>query len=327
MDGLACHTGGMSKVTIVGAGSVGTASAFALLTTHSVDHVCLYDIDTDKVQAEAADLAHAASVAGSVRIIGGHRPDVTAGSDVVVITAGANRSPGQTRLELAEKNTSLVVDIAKELLLHSPDAVIVVVTNPCDVVATVAQGALALPPSRVMSSGTLLDTARLRAVLAARMGVSAQSVSASVLGEHGESQFVLWSEASISGVPVSAWQGPGGPLGQVERDQIAQSVRDAGKHVIQGKGVTNWGIGQAVARIVRAIVTDENHVLPVATVLNGYHDISGVAVSVPHLVNRHGAHPVAMWEMDSLERDLLGVSAAEVERSVLGLGMPPATMG
>jgi len=315
----------MTKVTIVGAGSVGTASAFALLHTQAVDEICLFDIDSDKVRAEVSDLAHAASVSSSVRIRGGHRPDVTGGSDVVVITAGANRSPGQTRLELAEKNTDLVVTIARDLLSHSPEAVIVVVTNPCDVVATVAQAALALPPSRVISSGTVLDTARLRSVLAARMAVSAQSVSASVLGEHGESQFVLWSEANISGVPVSLWQGPGGPLGDEEKEQIAKSVRDAGKDVIQGKGVTNWGIGQSVSRIVGAIVADEHQVLPVATVLNGYHDISGVAVSVPHLVNRHGAHPVAMWEMDLSERDLLTASAAQVGLSVAGLGVPPAT--
>lgn len=315
----------MTKVTIVGAGSVGTASAFALLHTQAVDEMCLYDIDADKVRAEVADLAHAAALTSSVRISGGHRPDVTAGSDVVVITAGANRSPDQTRLELAEKNTSLVVGIAKELLLHSAEAVFVIVTNPCDVVATVAQGALALPPSRVISSGTVLDTARLHSVLSARMGVSTQSVSASVLGEHGESQFVLWSEANISGVPVSSWQGPGGPLGEDEKDEIARSVRDAGKDVIHGKGVTNWGIGQSVSRIVTAIVTDEHQVLPVATVLNGYHDISGVAVSVPHLVNRHGAHPVAMWEMDVAERELLRASATHVQLSLAGVGMPPAT--
>lgn len=315
----------MTKITIVGAGSVGTASAFALLLDQSVDEICLYDIDTDKVRAEVADLSHAASVSSSIRISGGHRPDVTAGSDVLVMTAGANRAPGQTRLELAEKNTHLVVGISQELLLHSPDAVIIVVTNPCDVVATVAQGALALPPSRVISSGTVLDTARLRAVLSARMGVSAQSVSAWVLGEHGESQFVLWSQASVAGVPVSGWQGPGGPLDAADQDQIAQSVRDAGKDVIQGKGVTNWGIGQSISRIVRAIVADEHQVLPVATVLNGYHDISGVAVSVPHLVNRHGAHPVAMWQMDPAERDHLVASAQQVEASVAGVGTSPTS--
>jgi L-lactate dehydrogenase len=313
----------MTKVTIVGAGSVGTASAFALLHAGRVDEICLYDIDVDKVRAEVADLSHAAAVGSGVTFSGGHRPDVTAGSDVLVITAGTNRAPGQTRLELAEKNTSLVVNIAKDLMAQSPEAVIVVVTNPCDVVATIAQGALALPPSRVISSGTLLDTARLRSVLAGRMGVSPGSVSAWVLGEHGESQFVLWSEASIAGVPLGAWQGPGGALSAADQEEIARSVRDAGKEVIEGKGVTNWGIGQSVARIVRAVVTDEHHVLPVATVLNGYQGISGVAVSVPHLVNRHGAHPVAMWQMDSAERDHLVASAREVEQSVSGVGVPP----
>lgn len=317
----------MTKVTIVGAGSVGTATAFALLNAHSVDEICLFDIDTDKVRAEVADLSHAAAVNGSIRFSGGHRTDVTAGSDVLVITAGANRSPGQTRLELAEKNTSLVVGIANELLAQSPDAVIIVVTNPCDVVATVAQSALALPPSRVISSGTILDTARLRSALAARMGVSAQSVAAWVFGEHGESQFVLWSQASVAGVPVVAWQGPGGALSAADKDLIAQRVRDAGKEVIEGKGVTNWGIGQSVSHIVQAVVADEHQVLSVATVLNGYHGISGVAVSVPHLVNRHGAHPVAMWQMDLLERDLLVASAQQVHASVAGVGMPPPAGG
>lgn len=299
-----------SKLTVVGAGSVGASTAYAALIRGSARHVALYDIATAKVEAEVLDLAHGTQFTGASDIIGGSDISVVEGSQVVVITAGAKQNPGQTRIELAEVNAGILRKMMPELLSVAPDAVYVIVTNPCDVLTVLAQEATGLPPERIFASGTVLDTSRLRWKLAERAGVSTSSVHAYIVGEHGDTEFPMWSKATIGSVPILDWVSPGHPrMSQDELDAIAIDVRDAAYKVILGKGATNFAIGLSSARIVEAILNDEHAVMPVSTVLDDFHGIDGVALSVPSIVSASGAVPIRETVFSPHELDLLRDSA------------------
>lgn len=299
-----------SKLTVVGAGSVGSSVAYAALIRGSARHVALYDIATEKVEAEVLDLAHGTQFTGSSDIIGGSDISVAAGSHVVVITAGAKQNPGQTRTELAGVNAGIIRRMMPELLSVAPNAVYVIVTNPCDVLTVIAQQETGLPPERIFASGTVLDTSRLRWKLGERAGVSTASVHAHIIGEHGDTEFPLWSRATIGTVPILDWETPGHPRFTLEElDEIAVDVRDAAYKVIQGKGATNYAIGLSSARIVEAILRDEHAVMPVSTVLRDFHGIDGVALSVPSIVSAAGALPIRTTAFSDRELDLLRQSA------------------
>ncbi len=299
-----------SKLTVVGAGSVGSSTAYAALIRSSARHVALYDIATEKVEAEVLDLAHGTQFTGSSDIIGGSDISVVEGSHVVVITAGAKQKPGQTRIELAATNANILQTMMPQLLEVAPDAIYVIVTNPCDVLTVLAQEATSLPPERIFASGTVLDTSRLRWRLAQRAGVSPTSVHAYIVGEHGDTEFPLWSRATVGSVPILDWRSEGHPpMTATELDQIAVEVRDAAYKVIQGKGATNYAIGLSSARVVEAILRDEHAVMPVSTVLRDYHGIEGVALSVPSVVSARGAVPILETDFSPSELGLLRRSA------------------
>ncbi len=299
-----------SKLTVVGAGSVGASTAYAALIRGSARHVALYDIATAKVEAEVLDLAHGTQFTGSSDIVGGSDISVVEGSHVVVITAGAKQNPGQTRIELAGVNAGILKTMMPQLLEVAPNAIYVIVTNPCDVLTVLAQEQTGLPPERIFASGTVLDTSRLRWRLAERAGVSRASVHAYIVGEHGDTEFPLWSTATVGTVPILEWESEGYPRMTVdELDAIAVDVRDAAYKVIQGKGATNYAIGLSSARIVEAILHDEHAVMPVSTVLHDYHGIDGVALSVPSVVNAAGAHPIPQTPYSPSELGLMRRSA------------------
>lgn len=299
-----------SKLTVVGAGSVGSSVAYAALIRGSARHVALYDIATEKVEAEVLDLAHGTQFTGSSDIIGGSDISVAAGSHVVVITAGAKQKPGQTRIELAEVNAGIIRSMMPDLLEVAPNAIYVIVTNPCDVLTVIAQEETGLPPERIFASGTVLDTSRLRWKLAQRAGVSTASVHAHIIGEHGDTEFPLWSRATIGTVPILEWETPGHPRFTLdELQEIAVDVRDAAYKVILGKGATNYAIGLSSARIVEAILSDEHAVMPVSTVLRDFHGLDGVALSVPSIVSAKGAVPIRNTSFSEGEQALLRQSA------------------
>jgi L-lactate dehydrogenase len=309
-----------SKVTIVGAGSVGSSAAYAALIRGSARHVALYDIAAAKVDAEVLDLAHGTQFTGSSDIVGGSDLSVVEGSHVVVITAGAKQDPGQTRIELAGVNAGIMKRMMPELLEAAPNAIYVIVTNPCDVLTVLAREATGLPPERIFSSGTVLDTSRLRWQLAQRAGVSASSVHAYIVGEHGDTEFPLWSSASIGTVPILDWRPDAGqPMTVDELDTIAVDVRDAAYKVIQGKGATNYAIGLSTARIIEAILNDERAVMPVSTVLHDFHGIDGVALSVPSIVSSAGAVPVRETTFSEKELGLLRRSAGTLREVAASL--------
>jgi L-lactate dehydrogenase len=303
-----------SKVTVVGAGSVGSSAAYAMLIRGSARHVALYDIAEKKVEAEALDLAHGTQFTEASDVVGGSDVSVAEGSHVVVVTAGAKQHPGQTRLELAEVNAGILRTMMPQLCEVAPDAIFVIVTNPCDVLTVIAREATGLPPERVFASGTVLDTSRLRWRLAERAGVATTSVHASIVGEHGDTGFPLWSNATIGPVPIRDWVTPAGDrMSAEELDRIALEVREAAYRVIQGKGATNYAVGLAGARIVEAIVGDQHAVMPVSTVLDDVHGVSGMALSVPSVVSARGAVPIRETRFSDDEDALFRASRAATE--------------
>ncbi|MTE24876.1 L-lactate dehydrogenase [Microbacterium sp. ZXX196] len=299
-----------AKVTIVGAGAVGSATAYATLIRGAARNVVLYDINAARVTAEALDLAHGAMFTGSSAVIGTSDIADTAGSHVIIVTAGAAQKPGQTRLELIETNARIFQTMIPELVEASPEAIVIIVTNPCDVLTTLAVEQTGADPARMFASGCVLDTSRLRWLLAERAGVATTSVHAYIAGEHGDTEFPLWSTARIGPVPLLEWTRDGRRVFSAEElDGLAHEVRTAAYRIIEGKGATNYAIGLSATRIAEAVLRDENAILPVSTVLGSVQGIDGVAMSVPCVVGRGGATPIAETEMSAGELELFRASA------------------
>lgn len=280
-----------TKLGIVGAGAVGATLAYAALMRGAARTVALYDVNRDKVTAEALDLAHGIQFVPMAHVDGSDDLAVLADSDVIAFTAGAKQQPGQSRLDLAETTIALVRDLMPRLVAVAPHAIHLLVTNPVDVVTYAALKASGLPRERVFGSGTVLDSSRLRFLLAEHTGVAIQNIHAYIAGEHGDSELPLWSSASIASVPLLEWQGleGRGPLTAADRERIASDVVGSAYRIIAGKGATNYAIALAASRIIEAVVADERRILPVSSLLEDYHGISDVCLSVPTLVHAAGA--------------------------------------
>ena len=310
-----------SKLAIIGAGAVGTSIAYAAIIRGSAREVVISDVDAARVEAEMLDLAHGTLFTGSTSITGGDDLDIVIGAHVIVITAGAKQHAGQSRLDLASTNVDILRDLMPKLVARAPDAVYLLVTNPCDVMVVAAHEISGLPSGRVFGSGTVLDTSRLRWLLAERVGVSASSVHAMIVGEHGDSEFPLWSQASVGPVPILEWRTEDvPPLDLDELDRIATDVRNAAYRVIAGKGATNYAIGLSVARIAEAVLRDEGAVLPVSSMLTDYRGISGVALSIPSVVDARGISHVIDAPFSPRELELLTISAEAVMKTLRPLG-------
>jgi L-lactate dehydrogenase len=320
-----------SKLAIVGAGAVGTSLAYAALIRESAREVALYDINSAKVAAEVLDLAHGTQFTGASRVTGGDDLDVVSDANVVVITAGARQHPGQSRLDMAGVNVDILRDLMPKLVQRAPDAIFVLVTNPVDVLAVAAQQFSGLPPHRVFGSGTVLDSSRLRWMLSERVGVAISNVHALIVGEHGDSEFPLWSQARIGPISLADWMLTSGasgsaaagpvPFTEAEFESIADDVKNAAYRVIEGKGATNYAIGLSGARIVEAVLRDEGAVLPVSSVLTNYRGVSRVALSVPSVIDAGGIARVIDVPFSSKEQALFEHSAATLRASLDTLGL------
>jgi L-lactate dehydrogenase len=310
------------KVSVVGAGSVGATVAYATLIRGAPRTVALYDIDGDKVRAEVLDLNQGSQFYPTAKVIGSDDVVVTADSDIVVITAGAKQKPGQTRLELAAVNVEMCRTLVPALLELSPEAILLLVTNPVDIVTYAALQASGLPSRRVFGSGTVLDSSRLRTLLAQHCDVAVHSVQAFIVGEHGDSQVAAWSQAAIGGVPLRQWSVPGrAPLDDHELDRIAREVVTAAEQVIRGKGATNFAIGLATAGIVEAVLHDERSVLPVSSLLSGQYGIDDVCLSLPSIVDAQGVDAVLTPPLTGDEVNALRRSAHTVRGVERSLGI------
>jgi L-lactate dehydrogenase len=311
-----------NKVAIVGAGSVGATLAYASLIRGVVHDVVLYDMNAEKVEAEVLDLRHGLLFVPAADVDGSDDVQICAGADVIAITAGAKQRPGQTRLELAGTNVEICRALIPNLLDVAPDAVIVMVTNPVDVLTLAALKFSGLPKNRVLGSGTVLDSARLRDLIARYLGVASQSVHAWIAGEHGDSEFPLWSSASVGSVPVQDFSMPDGArLDLATEERIAKEVVTAAERIIRGKGATNYAVGLAATRVIEAILRDENSVLPVSSLIDGRYGLSDVCLSLPSLVNKSGVAAMLDVPMSERELELLKKSAQEVRAVASSLGL------
>ena len=311
-----------TKVAVVGAGSVGATLAYACLVRGIGRTIALYDVNADKTRAEVLDLQHGLQFVPQATVIGSDDIEVCREADLVVITAGAKQKPGQTRLELAEANVALSRALVPQLLEVAPDAILLLVTNPVDVVTYAALKYSGLSSQRVFGSGTVLDSSRLRLLVAEHCGVAVQSVHAYIAGEHGDSEIPLWSSASIGSVPLLAWDVPGRPpLDAAIRDDIVRRVIGAAGEIIRGKGATNYAVGLAAARIIEAVLDDQRQVLPVSSLLDGQAGIRDVCLSLPSVVDRLGVDVVLPGPLSAEEADGLRRSADTVKDVIKSVGL------
>lgn len=307
------------KISVIGAGSVGSSLAYACLIRGSADIVCLYDINKDKVEAEVADLAHGTQFTPA-SVMGGADIKDTVNSDIVFITAGAKQKPGQTRLDLAGVNAGILKSLMPQLLEQSPNALFVLVTNPCDVLTVVAQDISGLPSSRVFSTGTMLDTSRLRWLIRQWANVAQRHVHATIVGEHGDSEFPLWSIAQISGVPIREWKVDGESVFTDEvLDDLAHEAAFAAYKIIEGKGATNYAIGLTGARLAEALLGANRSILPLSSVIDDVHGVKDVALSMPCIVSREGIEGVVPVPMSDGEITKLHASAERLKDSLSSL--------
>src|SRR5688500_14358343 len=319
-----------SKIAIVGAGSVGATIAYACLIRGVGKQIALFDVKRAKVDAEVLDLNHGLQFVPMATVEGSDDVGACADADVVVITAGAKQKPGQTRMDLATANADICRKLVPQLLSVAPNAVFLLVTNPVDVITYVTLRLTGLPPQRVLGSGTVLDSSRFRYLIAARCNVAVQNVHAYIVGEHGDSEIPLWNSASIGSVPLSEWAVQGhGKLTVRDRTEIFQNVKNAAYRIVEGKGATNYAIGLATARILEAVLHDENRVLPVSSLLNNFRavnqaadqpGISDVCLSVPSIVNRRGVETTLPIPMNEAEQAGLRQSADTIREAIRALG-------
>jgi len=312
----------VSKLAIVGAGAVGSTMAYAALMRGAAREVALFDINKAKVEAEALDLSHGIQFMPMAQVVGSDDLEVLAGADVVMFTAGAKQKPGQTRVDLAGATISLVQKVLPDVVRVAPNAVHVMVTNPVDIVTYAALKISGLPSSQLFGSGTVLDSSRLRFLIAKETGVAVQNVHAYVAGEHGDTELPLWSSASLGAVPLLEWNGIEGygPLTLQVRDRIAREVVQSAYRIIEGKGATNYAIALAGSRIIEAILKDERRILPVSSLLDDYYGISDVCLSVPALVGASGVSERLRVPMSSDELAGLRASAVAVREVARSFG-------
>jgi L-lactate dehydrogenase len=319
MIGAAATT---TKIAVVGAGSVGATIAYACLIRGIGRTIALYDVDAAKTRAEVLDLNHGLQFVPQATVVGSDDIEVCRDADLVAITAGAKQKPRQTRLELAEANVALSKALVPRLLEVAPDAILLLVTNPVDVVTYAALRYSDLPPRRVFGSGTVLDSSRLRLLIADHCGVAVQSVHAYIAGEHGDSEIPLWSSAAIGSVPLLAWKVPGRPpLDAAAREDIHRRVVGAAGEIIRGKGATNYAVGLASARIIEAVLYDQRQVLPVSSLLDGQAGIHDVCLSLPSVVDRVGVELVLPSPLSEGEVTGLRRSADMVKGVIRSLGL------
>jgi len=293
-----------SRVAIIGAGAVGAAAAYAITLRNVVAEVILIDINEEKEAGEIMDISDGLSLVETGRVVRGDYPDART-ADIIIVTAGAAQKPGDTRLDLLEKNASILKSIFKGIGKIQPNAIVLIISNPVDVLTYLAQEITGLPTNQVFGSGTTLDTARLRNALGDTFGVHANNINGYVMGEHGDSEFIAWSSVSIGGVPAKKLSG----MNKKAMAKIEHTVSRKAYDIIQKKGATYFGIGLVAADIVEAIMYDQHTILPVTARLSKWNGVSDVCLGAPAVIGRGGV--VSHWplKLESSEKKKFAQSA------------------
>ncbi len=303
----------MHKITIIGSGSVGSTIAYTLTIQGLADEIVMIDINNQKAYGEALDIQQGTPFCTPCSVYSGDYPDA-AGSDIVIITSGAARKPGMSRLDLAQTNVNILKSITPEITKYAPEAIYVIVSNPVDILTYVFCKISGIPEERVIGSGTILDTARLRAKLSKIYGINQRNVHAYVMGEHGDSSFVPWSLANISNIPIehcstSILRADGRLYPEVDFDVIEKYVRNSGARVIQDKGATFYAVSVSVCHICRSLMSGIDTPLTVSTMLHGEYGIDDVCLSLLNVVGNQGAQSKLLLPLSTREKVALKKSA------------------
>jgi L-lactate dehydrogenase len=307
------------KIGVVGCGMVGSTSAYALVMSGVGREIVLVDVNRARAEAEANDIYHAVPFAHPLTVRAGQYADLD-GAQVVVIAGGVAQKPGETRLQLLQRNADVFREIVPSVLRVAPDTILLVVTNPVDVMTHLAAHFAAefgVPHTRVLGSGTTLDSARFRTLVGRHFEVDPQHVHAYVIGEHGDSEVLVWSQATIAGLTLDEFVTVRGtPLTTDDRHDIDRNVRRAAYQIIAGKGATYYGIGSAVARIVDVLLHNQRAILTICSRISGVPDCEGVTLALPHLVDGHGVRATIPLALDATEREGLRRSANILREAV-----------
>ena len=301
------------KIGIIGAGGVGSATAFALIMKGIARKIILIDQNKKRAEAEAEDIAHAAPFAFSNKIKSGDYPDLQ-GSNIIIITAGINQQEGQTRNDLTRSNYKIFTQIIPKIVLHAPECILLIATNPVDVMTFAALKLSGFQPNRVIGSGTVLDTARFRTLLGYHLGVSPTSIHANVLGEHGDTEVLCWSNALAGSIQIEELaKNINKPI---NKTQIDDMVRNAAYRIIEGKGSTTFGIAGALARICQAISANEYAILNTSSLHQKVEGIENICISLPCIIGKRGIHNQLYPKLSDNEHILLQESAQNIKNVI-----------
>ena len=308
------------KVAVIGCGFVGSATAFALMESGLFSEMVLIDADKNRAEGEAMDISHGLPFARPMKIYAGEYDDIVDAA-IIIVTAGANQKPDETRLDLVHKNVSIYKSIIPEIASRGCEGILLIVSNPVDILTYVAWKLSGFPRNRVLGSGTVLDTARLKYNLGEHLGVDSRSVHAFIIGEHGDSELAVWSSATVSGVPIHKFCEMRGHYNHDEAaERIHETVKNSAYEIIEKKRATYFGVAMAVRRICECLVRDEKSILPVSNLMQGEFGISDIALSVPAVVGADGVENIVPVSLNEEELEKLQASAAtlkEIAETVL----------
>lgn len=306
----------LRKIAVIGCGMVGSSTAFALMQSGLFTDILLIDRDNDRAVGEAMDLSHCQPFTHAADIRAGSY-DMLADYGIIVITAGVGQKPGETRQDLIHNNIKVLRSIIPEIIKYNLDAILLVVTNPVDVLTHAALKLSGFHKNRVLGSGTVLDSARLKFAVGKRLNVDPNNVHAFVIGEHGDSELAVWSSANISGIPLDAYCAHCGYKSHEEnRKKLAFEVRNSAYEIIKRKGATYYGIAAATTAICESIVRDAHTIMPVSTLVNNMYGLNDVCISVPALIGSGGVEDIAEIALSDVERDALRISAETLKAAV-----------
>ena len=307
------------KAAVIGCGFVGSATAFTLMQSRLFSELVLLDVNMEKADGEAKDIAHGIPFAGQMKIYAGTYDDA-ADAAIIIITAGANQKPGETRLDLVQKNTAIYQSIIPEIVKRDFGGILLIVSNPVDILTYVALKLSGLPENRVLGSGTVLDTARLKYALGEHLGVDSRSVHSFIIGEHGDSEIAAWSSTNVSGIPLNDFCEMRGHFNHdAAMDAIAEKVKNSAYEIISKKQATYYGIAMSVKRICECIVRNERSILPVSAMMHGEYGIEDITLSMPAIVGIGGVETHVPIALSEEEAEKLVESANKLNEVAKGL--------
>ena len=310
------------KCAMIGCGFVGASSAFSLMQSGLFSDMVLIDANADRAEGEAMDLSHGLPFARPMEIYAGNYEDIS-DCGLVIVTAGANQKPGETRLDLVKKNVGIFKQIIPEIVKHNTECILLIVSNPVDILTYTALKLSGFPANRVIGSGTVLDTARLKYLIGRRFGVDSRSVHAFIIGEHGDSELAVWSSANISGVELNRFCEQNGSFDhRTALKKLYEDVRDSAYEIIKKKGATYYGIAMAVRRIAECILRDERSILPVSSLIQGHYGLENLCMGVPTIVGGEGIEKIIDINLNGEEQLELMHSADALKKVIATLDLP-----